>query len=43
MIMLGITLLAIVVFLMYMWKSKLEKKEIQGCSTCPSKKNADTY
>jgi hypothetical protein len=41
--MLGITLLAIVVFFMYMWKSKLEKKEIQGCSTCPSKKNADSY
>jgi uncharacterized ion transporter superfamily protein YfcC len=41
MIMLGITLLAIVVFFMYMWKSKLEKK--QECSTCPSKKNADTY
>jgi hypothetical protein len=41
MVMLGITLLAIVVFLMYIWKSKLEKKE--GCSTCPSKKNADTY
>jgi hypothetical protein len=41
MIMLGITLLAIVVFLMYMWKARLEKKE--GCSTCPSKKNADTY
>ena len=41
MIMLGITLLAIVVFLMYMWKSKLEKK--QECSTCPSKKNDDTY
>jgi hypothetical protein len=43
MIMLGITLLAIVVFFMYFWKSKLEKKESQGCSTCPSKKNADTY
>jgi hypothetical protein len=43
MVMLGITLLAIVVFFMYMWKSNLEKKESQGCSTCPSKKNADTY
>jgi hypothetical protein len=39
--MLGITLLAIVVFFMYIWKSKLEKK--QECSTCPSKKNADSY
>ena len=41
--MLGITLLALVVFFMYFWKSKLEKKESQGCSTCPSKKNADSY
>lgn len=43
MIMIGITLLALVVFLMYLWKSRLEKKESQGCSTCPSNKNADTY
>ena len=43
MIMIGITLLALVIFFMYLWKSKLEKKESQGCSTCPSKKNDDTY
>ena len=41
MVMLGITLLALVIFFMYMWKARLEKKE--GCSTCPSKKNDDTY
>ena len=40
--MLGITLLALVVFFMYMWKSRLERTTPQ-CSTCPSKKNDDTY
>jgi hypothetical protein len=41
MMFLGISLLALVVFFMYMWKTPETPK--QGCSTCPSKKNADTY
>ena len=42
MVMLGITLLALVIFFMYLWKARLETPK-QGCSTCPSKKNDDTY
>lgn len=38
MVMLGISLLALIVFFMYMWKTRLETPQ-QGCSTCPNRKN----
>ena len=39
MVMIGITLLALIVFFMYMWKARLETPQKQGCSTCPNRKN----
>jgi hypothetical protein len=35
--MLGIAILALVVFFMYMWKTP--QVQTQGCSTCPNRKN----
>lgn len=32
-------LLALIVFLLYMWNSGWVKEEKPGCNTCPNKKN----
>ncbi len=34
-----ILLLALVVFLIYMWQSSGFKEDKPGCNTCPNKKN----
>jgi len=38
MVILGLVVLALIVFFMYMWKVDSPTKK-QGCSTCPSRKN----
>jgi len=38
MVILGLVLLSLIVFFMYMWKTQPVVPR-QGCSTCPSRKN----
>ena len=37
---LWLVLLALIIFFMYVWMTPVKK---QGCSTCPNRKNADSY